>query len=44
MPKQVEKSLKAFAKKKYKSKKAQDRYVYGTMRKMGWRPAKKNKR
>ena len=40
MPKEMEKSLKAQAKKKgFKGKKA-DAYVYGTMRKTGWKPKK----
>lgn len=40
MPKQLEKKLKATAKKKgYRGARA-DRYVYGTMRKTGWRPSR----
>jgi hypothetical protein len=38
MPKKLEKALKAQAKKKgFKGDKA-DAYVYGTMRKTGWKP------
>ncbi len=41
MPKALEKKLKAQAKKKgYKGKRA-DAYVYGTLRKTGWKPKKK---
>ena len=38
MPKKIEKKLKAMAKKKGLSKKRIGTYVYGTMRKMGWKP------
>ncbi len=42
MPKAMEKKLKAEARKKFpKDKKRQDAYVYGTMRKTGWKPKKK---
>ena len=43
MPKELEKKLKKEAKKKFgtlKSKKARA-YIYGTMRKQGWKPKKK---
>lgn len=40
MPKKLEKTLKAKARRKGLSKKATARYVYGTMRKTGWRPKK----
>ena len=43
MPKKVEDALRNHAKKIYKSKEDQDRYVYGTMRRMGWKPKKKKK-
>ncbi len=37
----MEKALKAKAKKKFPgNKKRQDAYVYGTMRKTGWKPKK----
>ena len=40
MPKKLEKELKAQAKKKgFKGEKA-DAYVYGTLRKTGWKPKK----
>lgn len=39
MPEKMEKELKAKAKKKFpKDKKRQDAYVYGTLRKTGWKP------
>lgn len=39
MPVKMEKELKKEASKKFpKDKKKQDAYVYGTMRKTGWRP------
>lgn len=41
MPKKLEKKLKAAAKKKFKSKKRQNAYVYGTLRKTGWKSKKK---
>ncbi len=42
MPKKLEKKLKEEAKKKFPGdKKKQDRYVYGTLRKTGWKPKKK---
>ncbi len=41
MPKALERKLKAEAKKKgFKGERA-DRYVYGTLRKTGWRPKKR---
>ena len=44
MPAKMEKELKAEAKKKFpKDKKRQDAYVYGTLRKTGWKPTKKGK-
>jgi hypothetical protein len=42
MPKALERKLKAEAKKKFpRNKERQDRYVYGTLRKTGWRPKRK---
>lgn len=44
MPKKMEQALKRQARKKgLKSEKA-DAYVYGTMRKTGWKPKKAKKR
>jgi|TARA_E500000305_G_C3877846_1_gene168276 hypothetical protein len=40
MPKKIEKKLKKQANKKGLSKKRANAYVYGTMRKMGWKPKK----
>ncbi len=40
MPKAMEKKLKSEAKKKGLSGKRADAYVYGTMRKNGWKPKK----
>ena len=45
MPKELEKQLKAEAKKKGLKGERADAYVYGTMRKTGWVPSsQKNKR
>jgi len=41
MPKTVEKRLMKEAKKKRLSKKRTDAYVYGTLRKIGWKPKRK---
>jgi len=38
MPKKLEKALKSQAKKKGLSGEKADAYVYGTMRKTGWKP------
>lgn len=39
MPEKMERELKKKAKKKFpKDKKRQNAYVYGTMRKTGWKP------
>lgn len=38
MPKRLERKLRKQARKKGYSKKHQDSYVYGTLRKAGWRP------
>ena len=54
MPKALERKLMAIARKKAKSgtlrkkkgettKEAEDRYVYGTMRKTGWKPSRERK-
>lgn len=43
MPKKLEKELRAEAKKKGLKGKRADAYVYGTLRKTGWRPKKKGK-
>ncbi len=39
MPVALERKLKAKARKKGLSKKRQDAYVYGTLRKTGWTPS-----
>jgi len=41
MPKEMERKLKSQAKKKGYSGERADRYVYGTLRKTGWKPKKK---
>ncbi len=44
MPKALERKLKAEAKKKgFKGERA-DRYVYGTLRKTGWKPSTQKKK
>ena len=44
MPEALEKELKKTARKKFPhDKKKQDAYVYGTMRKTGWRPSREVK-
>jgi len=46
MPKEIEKELKRLAKEKYELKKgsrAFNRYVYGTLRKLGWEPQREKK-
>jgi hypothetical protein len=40
MPKALEKKLKAEAKKKGLKGKKADKYIYGTLRKTGWKPSK----
>lgn len=43
MPKKLERKLKAEARKKgYKGKRA-DKYVYGTLRKTGWKPKRERR-
>ena len=44
MPEVLERQLKAKAKKKDLGKKRTEAYVYGTLRKTGWKPSKKKKR
>jgi hypothetical protein len=41
MPKKAERKLKATARRRGYSKKRTNAYVYGTLRKMGWRPRRK---
>ena len=41
MPKELEEKLKRQAKKKGLGKEHTDAYVYGTLRKTGWKPKKK---
>lgn len=40
MPKKLERKLKSEAKKKGFGKKRTGAYVYGTLRKLGWKPKK----
>jgi len=41
VPKKLERELKAKARKKFPgNKKRQERYVYGTLRKTGWKPSR----
>ena len=44
MPEKMEKSLKAQAQKKGLEKKKANAYVYGAMRKTGWKPQTKRKK
>lgn len=44
MPKKLEKKLKAEAKKKGYSEEKTNEYVYGTLRKTGWKPSKGKKK
>ena len=44
MPKKMEEQLKREARKKGLKGKAFDRYVYGTMRKTGWKPTREKKK
>ena len=41
MPKEIEEKLKRKAKKRELSRKRTADYVYGTLRKIGWKPKKK---
>ena len=43
MPKKLEDKLKRQAKKKHLSKSRTAAYVYGTLRKLGWKPKKKRR-
>lgn len=43
MPKKMEKALKKAAKKKGMKGKRANAYVYGTMRKAGWKPKRERK-
>ena len=43
MPKAMEKKLKSIAKKKGYGKKRTGAFVYGTLKKTGWKPKKKGK-
>ncbi len=43
MPKKMERELKAEAKKKGLTGERADAYVYGTMRKTGWKPSNQKK-
>ena len=43
MPEEMERKLKAEAKKRGYSKERADAYVYGTMRKTGWKPSHQKK-
>jgi hypothetical protein len=42
MPEEMERELKATAKRRGYSKKRTGAYVYGTMRKSGWKPSTQN--
>lgn len=44
MPKAMERKLRAEAKKKGLTGERADKYVYGTMRKTGWKPSTQRKR
>ena len=45
MPKVLERKLRAEARKKWpKDKERQDAYVYGALRKTGWKPSREKKR
>ena len=44
MPEEMERALKAQARKKGLKGKRADAFVYGTMRKTGWRPAREERR
>lgn len=43
MPKRLERELKEEAKMKGFSKEQTDAYVYGTLRKIGWKPSREKK-
>ena len=44
MPKAMERALRKQARKKGLKGKAADRFVFGTMRKAGWKPKKRRKK
>jgi len=44
MPKKLERALKSKARKKGFSKKRANAYVYGTLRKTGWKPSREKRR
>ena len=44
MPEEMERELKRTAKKRGYSKKRAGAYVYGTMRKTGWRPSREKRK
>jgi len=44
MPKKLERKLKKSARKKGLKGKAKDRFVYGTLRKTGWKPKKERRK
>lgn len=44
MPKEIERKLKQMAKKKKLKGKEYDKYIYGTLRKLGWKPKRKKKK
>jgi len=44
MPKKVERKLKREAKKRGFSKKRAGAYIYGTLRKLGWKPSREKKK
>ncbi|MEA1925861.1 MAG: hypothetical protein U9M90_01265 [Patescibacteria group bacterium] len=44
MPKKIERKLKRQAKKKRLSQKRSGAYIYGTMKKLGWKPKKKREK
>jgi len=43
MPVEMERALKALARKRKMSKKQTGAFVYGTMRKRGWKPSREKK-
>jgi len=44
MPKKLERELKTQARKKFPgNKERQDKYVYGTLRKTGWKPTRRKR-
>ena len=45
MPEKAERALRTQARKKFPgNKERQDRYVYGKLRKMGWRPSREKRK